>query len=72
MILAIGLTVNRFSRIAGMCMGALITGTIFFTPAAIQCTHPPHPEGSPSASKAMMALIYLHVIVFSFTMGPLA
>ncbi|TFK37541.1 general substrate transporter [Crucibulum laeve] len=71
-IIAIALTVDRFGRVVSMCVGLISTGTIFFSLAAIQATHPPRAEGNISAaSKAMMALIYLHVIIYSFTMGPM-
>ncbi|TFK37543.1 general substrate transporter [Crucibulum laeve] len=71
-VIAIAYTVHRYGRISALVVGATITGIIFFILAAIMATHPPELDGRLSAaSKAMMALIYLHVIVYSLTMGPL-
>ncbi|CAE6451608.1 unnamed protein product [Rhizoctonia solani] len=70
-ILALAFTVNRWGRVTGMAVGTGFQGILFFILGAILKVKPPHPGPIESASIAMMAIIYLYVIVYSFGMGPL-
>ncbi|KAH7323435.1 major facilitator superfamily domain-containing protein [Rhizoctonia solani] len=70
-ILALAFTVNRWGRVTGMAVGTGFQGILFFILGAILKLKPPHPGPIQPASIAMMAIIYLYVIVYSFGMGPL-
>ncbi|CAE6519470.1 unnamed protein product, partial [Rhizoctonia solani] len=70
-ILALAFTVNRWGRVTGMAVGTGFQGILFFILGAILKSKPPHGGPIQPASIAMMAIIYLYVIVYSFGMGPL-
>ncbi|CAE6416483.1 unnamed protein product [Rhizoctonia solani] len=70
-ILALAFTVNRWGRVTGMSVGTGFQGILFFILGAILKFKPPHGGPMQPASIAMMAIIYLYVIVYSFGMGPL-
>ncbi|CUA74420.1 putative quinate permease [Rhizoctonia solani] len=70
-VLALTFTINRWGRVTGMAVGTGIQGILFFILGAIMKTKPPHGGPIQPASIAMMAIIYLYVIVYSFGMGPL-
>ncbi|KAB5591159.1 quinate permease [Ceratobasidium theobromae] len=70
-VLALTFTVNRWGRVSGMAVGTGIHAILFFIIGAILKTRPPQPGPIAASSIAMLAMIYLYVIVYSFGMGPL-
>ncbi|KAG9124638.1 hypothetical protein FRC07_010822 [Ceratobasidium sp. 392] len=68
---ALAFTVNRYGRVTGMSVGTFAHAILFFILGAILKTRPPHGGPIQPASIAMMALLYLYVIIYSFGMGPL-
>jgi len=68
---ALAFTIHRYGRVTGMCVGTAAHAVLFFILGAILKSRPPHPGPIQPASIAMMALLYLYVIVYSFAMGPL-
>ncbi|KAJ9138390.1 Sugar transporter [Pleurostoma richardsiae] len=66
--------VQFFSRKTLMAGGSFFMGAFLFALGAVLSTHPPsapgNGEGSPSA-RGMMALIYLFVVAYSLSWGPL-
>ncbi|KAG8909953.1 hypothetical protein FRC00_009146 [Tulasnella sp. 408] len=71
--LALLTTVHRFGRVISMSVGGALQGLLFFLIGILLATHPVDPnDASPNPpSFAMMGLIYLYVLVYSFTLGPL-
>ncbi|KAG8756504.1 hypothetical protein FRC12_010544 [Ceratobasidium sp. 428] len=68
---ALAFTINRYGRVTGMVAGTAAHSVLFFILGAILKTRPPHGGPITGASIAMMALLYLYVIIYSFGMGPL-
>ncbi|QRV93570.1 Sugar (and other) transporter [Ceratobasidium sp. AG-Ba] len=68
---SLAFTVHRYGRVTGMCAGTAAHAVLFFILGAILKTRPPHGGPIKPASIAMMALLYLYVIIYSFAMGPL-
>jgi len=64
--------IEQFGRKWSLGFGGLGMGILFFIVGAIGKTHPPDPASSTisSASIAMVAMIYLFAIVYSFSWGP--
>ncbi|KAF8597049.1 general substrate transporter [Ceratobasidium sp. AG-I] len=70
-IAALAFTIHRYGRVTGMVAGTAAHAVLFFILGAILKTYPPHGGPIKPASIAMMALLYLYVIVYSFGMGPI-
>ncbi|KAG8954453.1 hypothetical protein FRC04_011780 [Tulasnella sp. 424] len=71
--LALMTTVHRFGRVISMSVGGALQGLLFFIIGILLATHPVDPmDASPDPpSFVMMSLIYIYVLVYSFTLGPL-
>ncbi|KAG9015107.1 hypothetical protein FRB94_004226 [Tulasnella sp. JGI-2019a] len=70
---ALAFTINRFGRVQGLTIGGILQGIIFFIIGIILATYPldPTQDDPAPANFAMMAMIYVYVLVYSFTLGPL-
>lgn len=64
--------IEQFGRRKPLIFGAFLMGTFFFILGALFNTHPPKPDAShaSSASIAMAVMIYLYVIPYCFSWGP--
>ncbi|KAG8978844.1 hypothetical protein FRB94_013114 [Tulasnella sp. JGI-2019a] len=66
--------VEKFGRKWSLFFGALAMGVLFYIVGAVFKTHPPvvRTDGYVApASRAMAGLIYLYVVAYSFSWGPL-
>lgn len=66
--------VQVFSRRSLMAGGSFLMGILLFTLGGILATHPPSAVGNAAdspAGRGMMACIYLFVVVYSVSWGPL-
>ncbi|KAG8859377.1 hypothetical protein FRB96_004592 [Tulasnella sp. 330] len=72
-IVALIFTINRYGRVQGLTVGGLLQGIIFFIIGILLDIFPTDPTDAEPAPPniAMMAMIYLYVFVYSFTLGPL-
>lgn len=64
--------IDRWGRKRSLMGGAAWMASMMFIIGAVLATHPPDPdvEGVSRASTAMVAMIYLYVIGYSFSWGP--
>ncbi|KAL6815298.1 general substrate transporter [Trichoderma sp. SZMC 28013] len=64
--------IDRWGRKRSLIGGAIWMATMMFIIGAVLATHPPDPKSSTvsSASIAMVVMIYLYVIGYSFSWGP--
>ncbi|KAL2862502.1 sugar porter family MFS transporter [Aspergillus lucknowensis] len=64
--------IDRWGRKRSLMGGAAWMASMMFIIGAVLATHPPDPEADSvsSASTAMVAIIYLYVIGYSFSWGP--
>ncbi|KAJ6120484.1 hypothetical protein N7523_004764 [Penicillium sp. IBT 18751x] len=64
--------IDRWGRKRSMIGGAAWMASMMFIIGAVLATHPPNPDATSvsSASTAMVAMIYLYVIGYSFSWGP--
>jgi MFS family permease len=66
------LGIDRFGRKKSLIAGGFWMATMMFIIGAVLATHPPDPKatGVSQASTAMVAMIYLFVIGYSASWGP--
>ena len=66
------LGIDRFGRKKSLIAGGFWMATMMFIIGAVLATHPPDPDatGVSQASTAMVAMIYLFVIGYSASWGP--
>ncbi|KAK7543045.1 MFS sugar transporter-like protein [Phyllosticta citricarpa] len=70
--LFVWLAADRWSRKSNLTIGALGMSACLIVVAAVLKTRPAPSDGSiPGSSKAMVALLYLFVMVYNFSWGPL-
>ncbi|KAL6690939.1 general substrate transporter [Trichoderma pleuroticola] len=64
--------IDKWGRKRSLIGGAIWMATMMFIIGAVLATHPPNPKSSTvsSASIAMVVMIYLYVIGYSFSWGP--
>ncbi|KAJ5097026.1 hypothetical protein N7456_007747 [Penicillium angulare] len=64
--------IDRWGRKNSLIGGAAWMAAMMFIIGAVLATHPPNPDSTSvsSASTAMVAMIYLYVIGYSFSWGP--
>ncbi|GJJ07225.1 hypothetical protein Clacol_001425 [Clathrus columnatus] len=64
--------IEQFGRKKSLVGGAFLMGTFFFILGGLMQTHPPNPNASHAsgASIAMAVMIYLYVIPYCFSWGP--
>jgi MFS family permease len=64
--------IDRFGRKKSLIAGGFWMATMMFIIGAVLATHPPDPHaaGVSKASTAMVAMIYLFVIGYSASWGP--
>jgi len=64
--------IDRFGRKKSLIAGGFWMAAMMFIIGAVLATHPPDPEASgvSQASTAMVAMIYLFVIGYSASWGP--
>ncbi|KAJ5677204.1 uncharacterized protein N7477_002837 [Penicillium maclennaniae] len=64
--------IDRWGRKRSLIGGAVWMASMMFIIGAVLATHPPNPDSTSvsPASTAMVAMIYLYVIGYSFSWGP--
>lgn len=64
--------IDHWGRKKSLIGGAFWMSSMMFIIGAVLATHPPHPNATTvsHASLAMVVMIYLYVIGYSFSWGP--